>query len=474
MSPQHTPSPSLLQHWQQLVAPAATCCTQQRTWQRLQLLSCGLLSTLGRHTLSQVITTLGAGDDDWSSWYRLFNQERVTWGIAQQQLVRAVGQELRPDAPFVVGLDATHLPRTSEQMPGVRLVPHPRTPAWKRGLHLAQRWVGLSALLPRSNAGDSRAVPLRCIPACSEKGQPVDGYEPMSEWEAGAEQLRWLRQTLDAQDEHERRIVAVADGAYSAAGMWQALPERTVLVARCAKNRALYALPETQPERGRKRWYGERLPTPEQERQHGRGFRRVPIRVRGRTVTPRVKVVGPVLVRPAADCPLFLLVIAGYRPTSGSRQRRRQPTQLLVNAEQQPDGAWQLPLPLGELLAWAWQRWELEVMHRELKSGFGLGQQQQWSDAGVLGVVHWMTWLYATLILAAYRTWGYEPPPRATLGGWWRPRRWSLATLWQAIRVAVWQLAAFLPVWGRSTDTWGEMTAWFAAPEQVLAAYRRN
>jgi hypothetical protein len=473
VSPQHTPSPSLMQQWQRLVAPAAASCKQQRTWQRLQLLSCGLLSTLGRHTLSQVITTLGVGDDDWSGWYRLFNQNRVAWGSAQQQLVDAVRRHLGPDEPVVVGLDATHLPRTSEQLPGVRLVPHPRTPPWRRGLHLAQRWVGLSALLPRSAAGDSRAVPLRFVPACSAKGEPIAGYEPMSEWEAGAAQLRWLRQTLDGQGPRERRIVAVADGAYSSAGMWQALPPHTVLLARCAKNRALYALPETQPERGRKRCYGDRLPTPEEERLQGRGFQRVPIRVRGRTVKLRVKVVGPVLVRPVANRPLFLLVIAGCRPRLGTRQRRRQPTQLLVNAAQQPDGTWVLPLPLAELLSWAWQRWEVEVMHRELKSGFGLGQQQQWSDAGVVGVVHWIVWLYATLMLAGYQTWGYEPPPRATLGGWWNPRRWSLATLWQAMRVAVWQLAEFLPLWGRSADRWGEMSAWFAAPDQVLAAYRR-
>ena len=473
MSPQHTPSSSLTQHWQQLITPMQPICTQQRTWQRLQLLNCGLLSTLGRHTLSQIITTLGAGDDDWSSWYRLFNQYRVKWGHAQQQLVAAVGQELGADDPFVVGLDATHLPRTSERMPAVRLVPHPRTPAWKRGLHLAQRWVGLSALLPRSPEGDSRAVPLRLMPVCSAKGQPIDGYEPMSEGEAGSEQRGWLRQTLDGQGQTKRRIVAVADGAYGSAGMWRSLPERTVLLARCAKNRALFALPETQPQRGRKRSYGPQLPTPEQLRQQERGWRRVPIMVRGRPVTPRVNVVGPLLVRPAADQPLFLLVIAGYRPASGRRQRRRQPTQLLVNAEQQPDGTWQLPVPLAELLAWAWQRWELEVMHKELKSGFGLGQQQQWSDAGAVGVVHWIGWLYATLILAGYRTWGYDPPGKPTLGGWWTPRRWSLATLWQAIRVAVWRLAAFLPGWGRSADKWGEMSTWVTSPETVLAGYRR-
>ena len=35
-------------------------------------------------------------------------------------------------------------------------------------------------------------------------------------------------------------------------------------------------------------------------------------------------------------------------------------------------GGWALPLSAPELLGWAWQRWEIEVCHRELKAGFGL------------------------------------------------------------------------------------------------------
>ncbi|HSK83314.1 MAG TPA: hypothetical protein VK902_07890 [Rubrobacter sp.] len=39
-------------------------------------------------------------------------------------------------------------------------------------------------------------------------------------------------------------------------------------------------------------------------------------------------------------------------------------------------GEWVLPYPAHELLTWAWQRWEVEVCHREMKSGFGLGEAQ--------------------------------------------------------------------------------------------------
>jgi len=44
----------------------------------------------------------------------------------------------------------------------------------------------------------------------------------------------------------------------------------------------------------------------------------------------------------------------------------------------QSDNQWQLLLPVETLLAWLWQRWELEVAHREMRGGFGVGEKQCW------------------------------------------------------------------------------------------------
>jgi hypothetical protein len=473
VSPQHTPSTALLSQWQQLIAPARASCRQERSWQRLLVLSCGLLSALGRHTLAQVITTIGSGDADWSPWYRLFNTARVDWETAQQQVLAAVVAELPATAPLTLALDATQLPRTSRRMAGVGWAPQPRTPVWKRGIHLAHRWAGLSVLLPRSAAGDSRALPLRFLPAPTPRATPLAGYPPRREWEAAVQQVWWLRQQLDALGQPQRAILAVGDAAYASAQLRRQLPPQTVLLCRCQRNRALWALPDRQPARGRKRRYGERLLTPHAYGLSGVGFGSVRIGVRGRRIRLRVRVVGPVLIRPAAEHPLYLLVVRGFNPRQPGRQRHREAPYLLVDAAADGAGGWRLPMLLAELLTVAWQRWEVEVMHRELKSGFGLGQQQQWSPAGLVNVVQWICWLYATLVLAAYRAWGYQPPGPHRLGRWWQPRRWSLATLWQALRAAVWQLAEFLPVWARSLDRWGEIAAWFAAPDNPLSGYRR-
>jgi hypothetical protein len=77
-----------------------------------------------------------------------------------------------------------------------------------------------------------------------------------------------------------RRILAVADGSYSGAGLWKALPPRTTVLARCPKNRALFALPAHTTDGRRK--YGDRLPTPQALLHERGGWRTMPVAVRGR------------------------------------------------------------------------------------------------------------------------------------------------------------------------------------------------
>jgi len=51
------------------------------------------------------------------------------------------------------------------------------------------------------------------------------------------------------------------------------------------------------------------------------------------------------------------LVVGGGQRPPGSRRKRYEPCFFLISAVPKDDG-WQLPLPIAELLAWLWQRWE--------------------------------------------------------------------------------------------------------------------
>ncbi|MEZ4623240.1 MAG: hypothetical protein R2843_00180 [Thermomicrobiales bacterium] len=135
-----------------------------------------------------------------------------------------------------------------------------------------------------------------------------------------------------------------------------------------------------------------------------------PVLVRGRQISPRVKVTGPWLVKPVPDRPCFLLVVAGVDRGRGTTRRQRAPHFFLVTADRDASGRPVLPLPVAELLAWCWQRWEVEVMHRELKSSCGLGDQQAWSDHGAPTTLEWALWSYALLILTGVAVWGIGRP----------------------------------------------------------------
>ena len=179
--------------------------------------------------------------------------------------------------------------------------------------------------------------------------------------------------------------------------------------------------------------------------------------VRGRTIPLRVRVSGPWLVKLAPQQPLFLLVIRGIEQHRRGRTIQRDPTFWLVSAIPDRHDAWSLPFAVSDLLRVAWQRWEVEVMHRELKRGFGLGQQQAWTPNGACTTVQWVVWSYAVLLLAGRAVWGNGRSPTRT--AWYQGRRWTPRDVVTALRHTCW-LVQGDAIWARlpgMTDKPGEI-----------------
>jgi hypothetical protein len=463
MSPHDSvPSSSLAATWCRVLAADHPVVRQERTFVRLVLLTVACVLGMGRQTLTRWLVTLGVSGDDWSAWYRLFNRARLHLATLQGTLVGQVLAEIPATAAVLaVAVDATQLPRTSGTLPGCGLTRVLRGVRFPRGLTYAQRYVGISLLFPRSAVGDSRAIPLKWLLLRTAKTQPL-GAEPERTERAGARELvGWLRQQLDVLQRTSQRLLVLGDGAYSTAPVLAELPAQVTVLARCAKNRALFALPTYRAQgRGRQPRYGDRGPTPQATLHQTTTWHRVTVTVRGRTIPLTVAVTGPWLIQGAPFQPLALIVVRGIDHGTGTTRRQRAPQYFVVTLALTQEDEWSLPLPLSELLAWAWQRWEVEVMHKELKRGFGLGQQQLFSDPGTAQLVPWMVWVYALLILTGYRTWGLGPAAGSALGRWSTPRRWSIGQLRQTRRQELWQLGEFQPVWTRSPDTWAELTRW--------------
>jgi hypothetical protein len=464
--------PALLMELWKLLSTARLLFRQERVYRRAVALLFGELFALGRHTVTQLLRTLGASDQDWSAWYRLLGR-RVAESAWGQEMVKETLHHVPATADYAVTVDAVRIERSGQHVAGSSWWPGQNTVPFDRGLARGQRFVEVAWLTP-SEGSYRRAIPLRWLAAPTPKAVPCAAAAG-KEWEVGLAGLRWVRQELDGQGRSEQWLVGVADGAYDVQGIWGNLPAHTVLLVRCARNRALYALPAetaTKRKRGRPREYGERQGAPWQWLHPRRQLQLLTLRIRGRDRHLPYRVVGPVLVEEVPQQPLFLLVIGGRSKKAGTRRPRtyyRKPAYYLVNAVRGADGQWQLPYPPEMLIEWAWQRWECEVAHREMKSTLGIGHKQCWSRQAALSAVQWGVWVYALCVLAAYRRWGLCGGPRRS-GRWYRhAQRWSFAAMWQAYRAALWQMADFRPLYAGPLDKWLKIETWMTGLHNALA-----
>ena len=470
--PQNT---SLIKHLFELLQAHRPIFKQERIYQRVVALVLAEIFVFARHTVTQMLMSLGMVEQDWSAWYRLFSARRFVYDKACEVLFGETLKHVSEDDVYVVGVDGTQTPRSSRKLEGSGWLRNLRTPPFMTGIHAAQRWSNGSWLVP-AEKGYSRAVPLRWMPAFTEKSQPK-AHEPRKEWQAALDFVIWLREQLARCGRIKQQVLMVGDGSYDNINLWHNLPEGVVLMARSAKNRVLYALPKPSSGRGRKPLYGERVLKP-QERWGGdegrKGWRALDLEVRGRTRHLQCKVSEPVMRRGAPDCVMFLIVVRGKkRKNKYGKFYRREPLPFLVNAVQNDAGAWVLPLPIETLLFWAWQRWELEVCHREIKANFGLDNKQCFNPHSAVLSVQWSAWVYSLLLLAGYRTWGLCGAPDVPTRWWRGSQRWSLNTLWRAYRSELWQHEQFHPLCTPTSRDWGEKELLLMALRNAVLASAR-
>lgn len=461
--------PALLTELMSLLAKHELVYGQKRVFNRVLALVMAELFAFGRHTITQLLLTLGLVDEDWSAWYRIYSEGRFD---EEQNGMVMLGEALRevPETdPFVIGQDGFHVPRTSLTMPGSGWMRGLLTAKFKPGIQRGQRFVEASWFTPIVN-GYSRAIALRCLPAFTQKSVACEEAEPQTEVEAALTALTWTRQGMDEAGRKKQVLVTLNDGSYDTLKFWSELPQRTVGIVRTARNRCLFALPAKDAHGNRK--YGDKAPAPHIWLQQRKGFTHQDVVVRGKTRPMRYRVEGPFVRDELPAIPLLLLVVGGGKRPQGSRRQNYLPCFFLVSAIL-VEGVWSLPLPIADLLAWLWQRWELEVAHRAMKSGLGLREKQCWNDTATVTSVQWSVWIYSLMMMTGYRVWGTDCGARPP--GLWRaaPRRWSFNTLYRAFRSEMWSHPDFRTTWTWSRDNWLENeTLWDALFNSVLATTR--
>ena len=403
---------------------------------------------LGRRTISGMLCASSQHLVDWSAAYRLFEDQRfdpqALFTPARQEVV----SRLEGDEPLVVMMDDTLIRKRGRHVYGSGWKRDPLGPPFRTNFVWGQRFLQISAALPDELvSGQARGIPIDLTHAPSPKkprkrasAAEWDEYrgqqQAMKVSALGRERLIALRNQLD-KEKINRKIIVSADGGFTNRTVFRDLPENIVAVGRIRKDAKLFLPPvEEAPRRGRRRWYGQPMPTPEQiRRDDEHPWQSVQAFAAGTTHSFEIKTVGPVRWTGTGSRDVRVVIIRplAYRPRKGAHLLYRNPVYLLCT---DPD------LPLNRLLqAYLW-RWEVELNFRDEKTVIGVGEAQVRSKAAVETVPAFVVAAYAFLLLAGtdkMQKTANLPQPK------WRtsapPKRISAARMIGLFRAQLWAKA---------------------------------
>jgi hypothetical protein len=414
---------------------------QERSLQRAIALAFGILCGVGKRTLTRAISFQGNTQKDWSADYKVFSRSpwepRALFHPILQQAIQQ--QEL---SRIVLSVDDTRVWRNGQHVPQTQWHRDPLGPPFQTNLRWGHRFLQASLVLPlyhQDKESSARSVPVRFEMAPVVK-KPGSKASP-EQWQEYRRQkkernlsvqfvdmVQEVRQRLDQTGHASKGLSIATDASFC---------NRTVLaqdwtkanVSVTARARKDIVLCKRAPGQGR-RFYGKTKFSPEQVRRrdsmapwqtapifHGGCFRQV-----------RYKEVSKIYWQGGArKKELRLLVVApvGYRTSKNGRKYYRKPAYLLTT---------DLTAPATVLLQDYFDRWGIEVNHRDEKEILGVGEAQVWNEHSVSKVPALLVAMYSWLLLAGLQCYGpqrtgvYEPLPKWRRGAK-RPSCLDLVTL---------------------------------------------
>jgi len=363
---------------------------------------------LGRKTVSGMLCASGQQFTDWSAAYRLFEHERFDIDALFDPIRSEVVRCLEPGEPLVAIMDDTLMRKRGRKVHGTGWRRDPLGPPFCSNFVWGQRFLQISAALPDSAvAGRARGIPIDLVHAPSPPRPGRRASEQQwSEYRerqksmkiscVGAKRITELRARMDEQNHHDRRLIVAVDGGFTNRAVLRNLPHDTVAIGRIRKDARLFLPPveEVGARRGRRRWYGDPLPTPEKMRQdESIPWITVQAFAAGKVHLFEVKTVWPVrwLGTGQRDVRLVVIRPLAYRLRKSSRLLYRSPAYLLCTDPE---------LPLDRLLQSYLWRWEIELNFRDEKTVLGVGEAQVRTPAAVETVPALIVAAYAFLLLA--------------------------------------------------------------------------
>lgn len=415
---------SLADTFEELLQATRQAFPQLRTFLHARRLAYGFAVAWGRRTISRALCATHDQFHDWSASYRFFSRspwepENVFRPILRRCLEQGKG-------PFVVAMDDTSLRKTGRHVPGGTYLHDPMSPPFAPSFMRGQRFIQAAAVLrPEGLEGPARTIPVRFDPAPPPQ-KPVKradeaarlAYQQAKRTQnlsaKGAHLIANLRKSMDDAGYTHRTLLIAVDGSYCNRNVLRQLPDRVQVIGRARGDIRLFRpLTQAEAEASRRRKYGAALPLPKNMLADATvPERRAKVFGAGKVHDLRYKVVERVLWRSGTRTQLlrlFVIAPVRYRPRIGGRLLYRDPAYLLTTDLTSPDEV---------LLQAYFDRWEIEVNHRDEKDLLGVGQAQVWSERAAWRVPQFQVAVYAMLLLAALLAYGprrtdaYLPAPK--------------------------------------------------------------
>lgn len=420
-------------------------------WERAARLGTGSLLCLGRHSVTGLISATGMQDKDWSADYRVFEKERIDGEMIFGKIREEVISRLPDNAPLVTFMDDTLMRKKGRKVSGTAWKRDPNGPKFCNNFIWATRFLQISgALEEEDRPGSCRGIPfiLRHSPTPKRPSRKAPGWAH-DEYEIlkkemrisvkGAEAIKDLRASMDSKPESSNReLVVNVDGSYTNKTVIRELPPRTTLIGRIRKDAKLYSVPvdDKCSRRGRKRYYGELLPTPEKTRQDDDiSWTEVKAFASDRIHTFKIKFIPVVRSRIGGERDMSLLIVQPlhYRLSKKTKLLYRNPAYLICT---------DTSLSPEKILQWYLWRWQIEVNFRDQKSLIGMEEASVWTAGSIKNLPQLIAISYAFMQLSFTKN-GQERKTVYKLPKWRRNaplKRLSTCMMISEMRNQIWGL----------------------------------
>lgn len=402
---------------------------------------------MGRRTVTGMLSSSGNQFSDWSSAYRLFSKQRIDMSELFSVIQKGVVEQ-NSDLKYIVAhMDDTIIKKTGKKISGTSWRRDPLGPPFHTNFIWGQRFIQISlALANQGTIGQSRAIPVDFYhsPSVAKPNKKAESQE----WEhykeqkkiqklsrQGQQRISNLRETLDQQGYQQKELLVGVDGSYTNKEVLKNLPANTTLIGRTRKDSKLYMLPDEQKGSGRKRVYGDPLPTPEQIRQSEKyPWQKVKAWAAGKVHNFDIKVVKDVRWKSAGKQDLSLIIIRplGYRLSKNAKVLYRSPAYLICT---------ETDISIQKLLqAYLW-RWEIEVDFREEKTLMGCGQAQVRNPNSAEKLPAFVAATYAILHLATHKAKNHSNELKLPRPKWYKKKpnqRETTGDLLNNLRAQIW------------------------------------